>query len=254
MMKTAKKLAVMACCLIVATGWSTALLAQQSTTTDSGWKSSIVIYLLGPTIEGTVGIGPIDSEVDIDAGDVFDSLDGAFLATYAVEKGSWGAVFDLIYMDLSSDITGSRELLTGEVGVKQTIFGANAAYRMNDNLQVLFGGRYVDLSSKVTLNLPSPAYFKLDQSWFDPTIGLRFAGPIGERWSYGLLGDIGGFGVGSDLTWQMSGSLSFRMTERSLFTFGYRYIDIDYEDGEGRDAFKFDVAEHGPALGFRFEF
>ena len=117
------------------------------------------------------------------------------------------------------------------------------------------GGRYVDLSTKLTLNLPpSPANFKVDKSWFDPTIGLRFAGPIGERWSYGVLGDIGGFGVGSDLTWQLTGSLSVRMTEHSLFTFGYRYIAFDYEEGQGLEAFKIDLAEHGPALGFRFEF
>jgi len=253
LMKTLK-LAVAACCLMTVMGWSTAVLAQQATDSESGWKSSFVIYLLAPTIEGKVGIGPIDGDIDIDPSTVFDTLDGAFLATYAVEKGNWGALFDLIYMDLSEDVTGNRIPLTGEIGMKQLIFGANAAYRLNDRLQVLFGGRYVDLSTKFSLNLPDPARFKLDQSWFDPTIGLRFAGSINDRWSYGALGDIGGFGVGSDLTWQLTGSFSYRMTNRSLFTFGYRYIDFDYEDGKGRDAFKFDVAEHGPALGFRFDF
>jgi len=249
------KLAVTTCCLVAATAWSAALLAGQPTDSESGWKNTIVVYLLGPTIEGTAGLGPLDGDVDIDPGQVFDSLDGAFLATYGVEKDRWGALFDLIYMDLSADLTGKQIPLTGEIGLKQLIFGANAAYRINDTMQVLVGGRYVDLSTKFTLNLPSsPANFKVDESWFDPTIGLRFAGPIGERWSYGVLGDIGGFGVGSDFTWQLTGSLSVRMTEHSLFTFGYRYLDFDYEDGQGLDAFKFDVAEHGPALGFRFEF
>ena len=214
----------------------------------------MVIYLLGPTIEGKVGMGPIDGELDIDPGDVFDALDGAFLATYGVEKDGWGALFDLIYMDLSSDVSGDRGLLTGEVGLKQTMFGAYGTYRLNDNLQVLAGGRYVDLTTKLSLNLQSPVTFKVGEDWIDPIIGLRFAGPISDRWSYGLLGDIGGFGVGSDFTWQLTGSLSFRMTEHSLFTFGYRYLDFDYEDGEGLDRFKLDIAQHGPALGVRFEF
>ena len=253
MMKTLK-LAGIACCLIAVMGWSTTVLAQQSTDSESGWKSSFVIYLLAPTIEGKVGIGPIDGDIDIDPSTVFDTLDGAFLATYAVEKGRWGALFDLIYMDLKEDVTGNRIPLTGEIGLTQMVFGANAAYRLNDNLQVLFGGRYVDLSTNLKLNLPNPAKFKVDESWIDPIIGLRFAGPISERWSYGVLGDIGGFGVGSEFTWQLTGTLSFRMTEHSLFTFGYRYLDFDYEDGKGRDSFKFDVAQHGPALGFRFEF
>ena len=251
-MNIAKKMATATCCLVITMGWSVTLLAQQSTDSASGWKNSFVIYLLGPTIEGKVGAGPLDRDLDIDPGDVFDALDGAFLATFGAEKDNWGVLFDLIYMDLSSDVTGDRGLLTGEIGLKQTIFGANAAYRLNDNVQVLFGGRYVDLSSKITLGQLSP--IRVGESWFDPTIGLRLAGPISERWSYGVLGDIGGFGIGSELTWQLSGSLSVQMTEHSLFTFGYRYIDIDYEDGQGLDAFKFDAAEHGPALGVRFEF
>jgi len=249
-----KRLAVVASCLLAAMGCSATVLAQQSVDSESGWKNSLIIYLLAPTIEGKVGIGPIDGDMDIDARTVFDTLDGAFLATYAVEKDSWGAVFDLIYMDLSEDVTGKRIPLTGEIGVKQMIFGASAAYRLNDNLQVLFGGRYVDLTNRFTLNLPNPAKFKVDESWIDPTVGLRLAGPIGERWSYGVLGDIGGFGVGCDFTWQLTGTLSVRMTEHSLFTFGYRYLDFDYESGKGRDRFKFDVAQHGPALGFRFDF
>ncbi len=121
----------------------------------------MVIYLLGPTIEGKVGMGPIDGELDIDPGDVFDALDGAFLATYGVEKDGWGALFDLIYMDLSSDVTGDRGLLTGEIGLKQTIFGAYGTYRLNDNLQVLAGGRYVDLTTKLSLNLQSPVISRL---------------------------------------------------------------------------------------------
>ena len=248
------KLTVATCCLMTVMGWSATVLAQQPTDSELGWKNSFVIYLLAPTIEGKAGIGPIDSDLDIDAATVFDTLDGAFLATYAVEKDRWGALFDLIYMDLSEDVTGNRIPLTGEIGLKQLVFGVNAAYRLNDNLQLLIGGRFVDLTTKFTLNLPSPARFKFNESWFDPTVGLRFAGPIGERWSYGVLGDIGGFGVGSDFTWQLTGSLSYRMTERSLFTFGYRYIDFDYENGTGPDSFRFDAAQHGPAVGFRFEF
>lgn len=252
-MKTLKQAGVV-CCLITVMGWSTAVLAQQSTESGSGWKSSFVIYLLAPTIEGKVGIGPINSDIDIDSGTVFDTLEGALLATYTVEKGNWGALFDLIYMDLSEDVTGSRIPLTGEIGLTQTIFGAYGAYRLNDNFQLLFGGRYNDLSNKFRLNLPDPVKFKVDESWIDPLIGLRFAGSINDRWSYGVMGDIGCFGVASDFTWQLTGTFSVRMTERSMFTFGYRYIGIDYEDGQGLHYFKFDVSEHGPALGFRFAF
>ena len=71
---------------------------------------------------------------------------------------------------------------------------------------------------------------------------------------FNAAGDIGGLGVGSDLTWFLSANMAYRMTERSQVYAGYRYIDFDYEDGEGNDRFKFDLAQHGFLVGFRFEF
>jgi len=85
-------------------------------------------------------------------------------------------------------------------------------------------------------------------------VGLRFATPISERWGFAGFGQLGGFGFNADLVWQLTGSFSYRMTERSSLLLGYRYMDFGYESGKDADRFKFDVSEHGPALGFRFEF
>ena len=52
---------------------------------NSGWSSQALIYILAPTLDGTSGIGPFDTEVDMDAADVFDALDGAFLGAYRGE-------------------------------------------------------------------------------------------------------------------------------------------------------------------------
>lgn len=249
------KALVAGCLLVAAAGVPAALPAAEATPAATGWEHSIVLYLLGPNIDGRVGIGGLEGEVNIDPGDVFAALDGGFLAAYTVEKGGWGAAFDLVYMDLEEGVEGVRLPVPGEIGVEQLIFGVSGTYRLNGVTQLLVGGRYVDLSNTLTLELPpAPLRFQLDESWFDPTVGLRFNGSISDRWTYAAMGDMGGFGVGSDLTWQLSGSLGFRMTEHSVFTFGYRYIDFDYEEGEGSGAFKFDVAEYGLALGVRFEF
>ena len=57
---------------------------------ESSWSNEGLIYLLGPTLDGTSGIGPIDTEVDLSAGDVFDNLDSAFLGMYRGEGERWG--------------------------------------------------------------------------------------------------------------------------------------------------------------------
>ncbi|MEK9808024.1 MAG: hypothetical protein VW373_08265, partial [Halieaceae bacterium] len=57
---------------------------------EGSWSNQGIIYLLGPTLDGTTGIGPFDTEMDMDAGDVFDALDGAFLGMYRGQGDRWG--------------------------------------------------------------------------------------------------------------------------------------------------------------------
>lgn len=229
--------------------------AQDVAAGSDGWRQSLVIYLLGPRIEGDVGIGPLDGDVDISPGDVFDSLDGAFLGIYAAEKGRWGIMLDGNYMDLSADASGPGGQLTGELQLKQTVFAAMGTYRLAESWQLLFGGSYVDLTNKLNLRGPlNDRYFRVSESWVDPAVGLRYSTPFGNGWSFGAMGTIGGFGVGSDFMWTATVSVGYDFSERWGMLAGYRYLDFDYENGSGLDRFKFDVAEHGPAVGVRFNF
>ena len=226
-------------------------------TTDSlvQWKNTLELYLMGPNLDGSVGLGPVDGDVEVDPGSVFDALDGAFLGTYIGEAERWGVLVDLAYMDLKEDGTGPQGVVNYELNVKQTILGLVGLYRLTDTLQFTFGGRYVDVSNRLTLAGPNrETAAKASESWFDPTIGLRYVAPLGEKWVFNGAADIGGAGVGSDLTWYWSANIAYRMTPSSQFYAGYRYIDFDYEEGEGRDRFKFDMAQHGLLAGFRFEF
>jgi len=229
--------------------------AQSSMAADPPWKNTIELYLMGPNLDGSVGIGPVDSDVSVDAGAIFDALDGAFLGSYVGEAERWGVLLDLAYMDLKEDGKGPQGLVDYELNVKQTILGLVGLYRLTDTLQFTFGGRYVDVTNRVTLAGPNRELSaRASESWFDPTIGLRYVAPLGEKWVFNAAADIGGAGVGSDLTWFWAANIAYRMTARTQFYAGYRYIDFDYEDGEGRDRFKFDMAQYGPLAGFRFEF
>ena len=229
--------------------------SQSSAGTSAPWKNTVEIYLLAPTLDGSVGLGPIDGDVDVDAGSVFDALDGAFLGTYIGEAERWGVLVDLAYMDLKEDGKGPQGVVDYEVNVKQTILGLVGLYRLTDTLQFTFGGRYVVVTNRLTLTGPNQGRgAKVSEGWFDPTVGLRYVTPLAEKWVFSGAADIGGAGVGSDLTWYWSANIAYRMTQRSQIYAGYRYIYFDYEDGEGRDRFKFDMAQHGPLAGFRFEF
>lgn len=222
---------------------------------ESGWKQSAIIYLLAPTISGTTGIGPVDGDVEIDPKSVFESLDGAFLGIYAAEKDRWGVYADVIYMDLGADLEGNLGILSGKLTNKQFNLALAATYRLSDHWQLLAGGMYTDLSLKLDVQRPNQVVRRrTSESWIDPVVGARFTTPLGEKWSFGTMAMIGGFGVGSDLLWSLNATFSYAFSDSMLLMLGYRFIDFDYEDGAGRDRFRFDVVEQGPALGIRFDF
>ena len=54
-------------------------------------------------------------------------------------------------------------------------------------------------------------------------------------------GDIGGFGVGSDLMWQAEAALGVQLTKSIHAELGYRALSFDYD----RDDLKYETITHG---------
>ena len=83
-----------------------------------------------------------------------------------------------------------------------------------------------------------------DDSWFDPYVGLRTRYNFNKTYYTAVRGEIGGFGVGADLMWEVEAALGINLT-RSIFTeVGYRALGADYEDG----GLLFDAVMHGPQM------
>jgi hypothetical protein len=82
-----------------------------------------------------------------------------------------------------------------------------------------------------------------DDSWFDPYIGLYGRYNFNKTYYSALRGQIGGFGVGADLMWQVEGVLGVNLT-RNIFTeLGYRALGVQYEN-----SLSFDAITHGPEI------
>lgn len=92
--------------------------------------------------------------------------------------------------------------------------------------------------------------------WFDPLIGFRLRQKSAPGQELEIRGDIGGFGAGSNFTWQ--GIVGYSMQTQFLgYTWnnyiGYRALHIDYEQGTGPRRFGLDLLEHGPVLGLNLK-
>ena len=80
--------------------------------------------------------------------------------------------------------------------------------------------------------------------WFDPYVGLRARYNFNKTYYTAVRGEIGGFGVGADLMWEVETVVGINLT-RSIFTeIGYRALGGNYED----NGFRFDAVMHGPQI------
>ena len=197
--------------------------------------------------ELTAGL-PFPIDVDISFGDVIAQFDIGATSHLEARRGDWGVLVDFGYLGLTQEdspvLTPAGPALA-DVDLVNSFTELAVLRRLSDSAEAIAGIRYNYLG--VEIRLPGGA--DVDEDWVDPFLGANFRWPLGERWEAFLRGDVGGFGVGSDFTWHAYAIAGYALTERLGLMLGYRYIDYDYDDGEGVDRFIYDAEEHGPLLG-----
>jgi hypothetical protein len=94
-----------------------------------------------------------------------------------------------------------------------------------------------------------------DLEWVDPVVGARIRHQLAPGKELRLEGDVGGFGAGSEFSWQAVATYGFDINclGTPLHTvIGYRALAVDYSDNGrlGKDGL--DVVQHGPVMGVSF--
>lgn len=240
-----------ACAIVVALG----LLASPAVAQQASFQQSVEVYFMGASMAGTVGLGPLESEIDVPTSAILENLDFAVLADYRGVGPRWGVQADVVYMALGQDGTGSLGAVSAHVGAKELIVEFDAVYRLSERFELLGGLRYSGLKTEVRwYGALETREETVKEEWLDPVVGVQGFLPLSKALELQLRGDIGGFGVGCDFTWQALARLNWQASSALRLGVGYRLLDQDYESGDGPDAFAWDVLQQGPivALGLRF--
>lgn len=212
------------------------------------WKNTIELYFMGAAMSGTTAIGPVEAQVDLSASQVMENLQFGALMNYRGEAPKWAVTADVVFMGLGATRDGTYGLLTTKVDADQWIVNATVSWRLTQAFEVLGGVRFTSLSMTVVLT-PFTGNVRtadLTKSWLDPVVGARVKVPIGAKWSLEGIGDIGGFGLGSDLTWSLTGRVNWQVSKAVGLGLGYRALYQDYTTGEGTDRFAWKVTSNGP--------
>jgi hypothetical protein len=232
-----------------------------ATAQDEDWRHTAFVYAMGAALGGDAYVGPLHVPVDMSISDVFDALEFGAMAAYRADNGTWSITGDATFMGLGgTGTTPRRGLIKGDADVDQTTLSLTLGRRLTPSLEAMFSLSYFDLSTDVKVTTTGPAGLVTAKAaasadWIDPLVGLQYNVPIGDAWRFNLRGDVGGFGIGSDLTYQVLTNLRWQASERIGFAFGYRLLAFDYEDGteDGPGYQRYDLVEQGPFVGVTIE-
>lgn len=210
------------------------------------WSVDASLYFLGAGMDGEVGIAGASADLDVDFSDVLENLEFGAMAFARVGRDRWAFTTEVVFMGLAA----SKDAISADFD--QWLVEPRLSYRASPYLDPFVGVRYNNLSGEIRGSFGrSPSG---TQDWLDPILGADFHIPATRELSFVLHGDIGGFGAGSDLTWQLFPYAHWRFAQRASLQAGYRLFDTDYETGSGSSEFRYDVLTHGPQLGVTFHF
>ena len=230
---------------------------------DGDWKQTVLIYGMGAAIDGDAQIGSVTLPIDLSISDVFDALQMGAMAAYRAENDTWSFTADTTFMALGSTVKSKRDIVKGDIDVDQFTLMGTVGRRVSPNLEALFSLAYFDLSTDLKVTVRNPITqatitrtASTDASWLDPMLGLQYNVPFAEAWRLNLRGDVGGFGIGSDLSYQLLANVRWQANDRIGVVAGYRLIAFDYEDGKKDSShyLHFDQTEQGQLVGVTISF
>jgi hypothetical protein len=244
--------------------------APQSTLSDQ-WKFRALLYFWGANINTTATFpGGNTASADISFSDLLRNLRMAGMGALEVQKGSWGAFTDVLYMNVGATKSTTQDgtidgvplpaaatLNTG-IGLKALIWTLAGSYRVQSSpeseMDLFAGARLLSLEPTLSYS------FNVDVGPFvgpgrsgsrtvkandwDAVFGAkgRLSYASSPAWFIPYYADIG---TGdTDLTWQVSAGVGYSFSWGDVLL-TYRYLDYKFKSSDVLDA----MTMKGPSLG-----
>jgi hypothetical protein len=213
------------------------------------WRFDASANLFMAGLSGDVTARGIPASVDVSFGDIVKDLELGAAGRFTVGYDRWSLSTEVSYMGLGVSTRAAS------VDINQWLVESTVGYRCCNWFEGFAGVRYNNINGDVRFNGPLGKVATGTQDWWDPIIGAQFSRPLfGPKLTFNGRFDVGGFGVGSDLTWQAFPYLNWRFAKWGSAQLGYRWLATDYETGGGTSKFVYDVIVEGPQRGLTVHF
>lgn len=213
------------------------------------WRFDASVNLFMAGLSGDVTARGNAASIDAGFDDIVDHLKAGAAGRFTVGYDRWSFSTEFSYLDLGASSANAT------IDMDQWLVEPSLGYRFCDMAEMFAGVRYNNLSGEIRFQGPLGIAASGTQDWWDPIVGAQLSLPLlGRKLTLDGRFDVGGFGVGSDFTWQAYPYLNWRFAKWGSAQLGYRWLGTDYETGSGANRFVYDVVLQGPQIGFTFHF
>ncbi len=222
----------------------------QADETPNGFQFELTPYLWAATIQGTTSIDggespPYDSDYSFFA---LDNLDGVASATFTAQKEQWGFLVDFLYVGYEDTFKeGTSLALTARLEGTIMEFAGTYAPASFENFNFIAGLRNQDIT--VSMSLTNHEAEK-SVAWTDPFLGVIYTRPLSGKFHMALRGDVGGFGIESDMAVNAEVMFRYQMNKTASIKFGYRYLKVEFDDND----LVYDISLDGVLVGLGIRF
>lgn len=223
--------------------------------TEERWEFAFAPYLWAAGLDGSTrqfGLPSVD--IDLSFKDILEHLDMAVMAVTEARYGRFGVFGDIVYTDLSARGRGPLGLFSANLENQLFMGTAMAEYRViedgRSSVDVMAGIRVWSVDTVIRTNPVLGSPYSDGATWVDPMIGVKGRWQGNSPWYLTGWGMVGGFGVSSDIDWDVMAGAGYEIRDWVSVVAGYRAAGVDYQDGP----FVWDTVMHGPIFGTVFRF
>ncbi len=172
-------------------------------------------------------------------------------------NGDFGLILDYIHAPLKTGVSTKGIVFTSANSTIGLDTGtAMFLYRPwsvpGQSLDLGFGVRGWGLDGGISVNrrVRAPVNVSTGEAWVDPMLSIRYHAELGNGFSATAYGDVGGFGLGANVDWQVVGTLDYAWKPGLDLHFGVRALNFNF------GASRADIVMHlyGPIAGATLHF
>ena len=269
---------------------------QPSSPTDPDpWRFNAALYGWVLNIGGSVTARGQTVDTNASTIDLFQKSQslGGLMAYFEADKGKAGMYVDFVYANLSfgKNTTAYRNPIAGlqitasasaalnyklfivEMGGVYELFRWQHSEASSTAIDGLMAFRYWNNSVAANFDASATVDFSrlnFERSfglaiaradtiqWVDPVFGVRIRHQFTPHQELNVRGDIGGFGLGSQFSWQAVAVYSYAWEldggQKLAALLGFRALGVNYSQGSGLNAVGINETLYGPIIGVSYRF